>query len=253
MLLAIMIANRGSAFLCFQDDAYEHQKGGGHRRSLVSLVNQALEDEVEADAEAPPPRGRGRTAHNQSGANSLNRLASRVSSKLEEGDFRGAVRIASSTDSFCSPDERSLNLLKEKHPSLHPDASFPLDQAPEDPLTVSRSPTCVAKAISSFPTGSAGGPDGLYPQHLKDLTSSSLGELAASLLSSLTRFINLVISGKVPLPVRPFFFGANLIGLNKPDGGIRPIAIGCTLRRLSAKCASSLYVKKWVLCFLLCN
>jgi hypothetical protein len=27
-----------------------------------------------------------------------------------------------------------------------------------------------------------------------------------------------------------------LMGLNKKDGGIRPIAIGCTLRHLVAKC-----------------
>ena len=35
------------------------------------------------------------------------------------------------------------------------------------------------------------------------------------------------------------FFGANLIALRKKDGGVRPIAVGCTLRRLVAKCANS--------------
>ena len=40
--------------------------------------------------------------------------------------------------------------------------------------------------------------------------------------------------------VRPFFFGASLTALNKPSGGIRPIAVGCTLRRLVAKIACSL-------------
>ena len=38
----------------------------------------------------------------------------------------------------------------------------------------------------------------------------------------------------------PIFFGASLVGLDKPDGGIRPIAVGCTLRRLAAKCLGSL-------------
>ena len=33
------------------------------------------------------------------------------------------------------------------------------------------------------------------------------------------------------------FFGAKLIGLKKPDRGLRPIAVGKTFRRLSAKCA----------------
>ena len=34
-----------------------------------------------------------------------------------------------------------------------------------------------------------------------------------------------------------FFLGANLIGLNKVDGGVRPIVIGNTLCRLVSKCA----------------
>ena len=76
----------------------------------------------------------------------------------------------------------------------------------------------------------------MLPQHLKDLTSTSQGVDSSDLLSSLTKFINMIIAGNVPLSARPFFFGASLIGLNKSDGGIRPIAVGCTLRRLVAKC-----------------
>jgi hypothetical protein len=37
--------------------------------------------------------------------------------------------------------------------------------------------------------------------------------------------------------VRPFFFGATLLAFNKKDGGLRPIAVGATLRRLVAKIA----------------
>ena len=35
------------------------------------------------------------------------------------------------------------------------------------------------------------------------------------------------------------FFGGRLIALSKKDGGTRPIVVGCTLRRLAAKCACS--------------
>ena len=41
---------------------------------------------------------------------------------------------------------------------------------------------------------------------------------------------------EIPVSARPFFFGATLTGLGKKDGGIRPIAVGCVLRRLAAKC-----------------
>lgn len=50
--------------------------------------------------------------------------------------------------------------------------------------------------------------------------------------------MNFVISGEVLDAARPFFFGASLVALSKPEGGVRPIAVGCTLRRLVGKCAS---------------
>jgi len=55
----------------------------------------------------------------------------------------------------------------------------------------------------------------------------------------LADFTNTVLSGKVPITVRPVFCGASLCALSKKDGGIRPIAVGCTLRRLVAKVACS--------------
>ena len=51
----------------------------------------------------------------------------------------------------------------------------------------------------------------------------------SAFLSALTALVNLVISGEVPPLVSPFFFDASLLALNKADGGIRAIAIGCTL------------------------
>lgn len=61
------------------------------------------------------------------------------------------------------------------------------------------------------------------------------GEGGLLLLRSLSSFINLVLAGEVAPLARPFFFGASLIALTKKDGGVRPITVGCTLRRLAAK------------------
>ena len=52
----------------------------------------------------------------------------------------------------------------------------------------------------------------------------------------------MVLQGDVPVDVRPLFFGASLVALRKKCGGVRPIAVGCTLRRLVAKVASFLVV-----------
>jgi hypothetical protein len=107
--------------------------------------------------------------------------------------------------------------------------------SPDSHLEVTSS--VVTRAIYSFPAGSAGGPDGLRPQHFKDIITSPYREGSFDLISVLTDFVNLVLAGKVPPTFRPYFFGASLIGLGKKDGGVRPIAIGGTLRRLVAKCA----------------
>ena len=58
-------------------------------------------------------------------------------------------------------------------------------------------------------------------------------------LTALTAFINLVLSGGCPSEVAPIFFGGRLLALNKKSGGVRPIAIGFSLRRLASKCANS--------------
>ena len=57
--------------------------------------------------------------------------------------------------------------------------------------------------------------------------------------------------GKVPKEICATFFGANLIALSKPCGGVRPIAVGLSLRRLAGKGAmKKLYGKCKELFFL---
>ena len=46
----------------------------------------------------------------------------------------------------------------------------------------------------------------------------------------------------MPAIVCPFFFGAALVALKKKSGGVRPIAVGCTLRRLVAKIAAKIVI-----------
>ena len=90
----------------------------------------------------------------------------------------------------------------------------------------------------SFPNGSALSADKNVPQIFKDLVSKSNGSAGLNFLKLLTKLINLIEDGKLPEPLRPFF-GAKLIALRKIDGGLRPVAIGNTLRRIASKCAGS--------------
>ena len=92
----------------------------------------------------------------------------------------------------------------------------------------------------SHPNTYASGPDKLSPQHIKELISHQTGAAGSRLLQALTTMANVILSGDVPSQVCPIFFGAYLIALRKPDGGVRPIAIGDTLRRMVAKAVSRL-------------
>ena len=159
-----------------------------------------------------------------------------MASKLEDGDFRRAVRIASSDESFAPTNDSTLDLMKQKHPPSHPQSVFPPQENTTQPLEVSSSD--ILASIQPFPAGSARGPDGLRPQHLKDLITSCFGLGANLLLQSMTDFVNFALRGDIPEHARLYFFGASLISLNKKSGGVRPIAVGGTLRRLVAKCAS---------------
>ena len=53
--------------------------------------------------------------------------------------------------------------------------------------------------------------------------------------------INTVLEGRCPSDIATIFLGGRLtrlIALTKKSGGLRPIVVGLTLRRLASKCAS---------------
>ena len=81
------------------------------------------------------------------------------------------MRLACFGDSIANLDEETLATLKAKHPFPHPDMQIP-PLVEGFTLSTPVSEEVVAKAILFFPNGLAGGPDGLRPQHLKDLTSA---------------------------------------------------------------------------------
>ena len=89
-------------------------------------------------------------------------------------------------------------------------------------------------SLNTSPAGSSEGPDCITPRHLLDMLAGAGND---KLISSLTDFDNTLLLVVLILPVREIIFGSRHIVLQKKDGGRQPIAIGCTLRRLAAKCA----------------
>ena len=161
-------------------------------------------------------------------------ISQAVAAKLEDGNVRAAIRLLVSAEAPAAPSEESFSRLREKHPPASGKAAqLPAPQR-DNCLMVEESE--VRRAVLSFPAGSAGGPDYLRPQHIRDLVMCQ--ESGHDFLTALTAFINLVLSGGFPSEVAPIIFGGRLLALNKKSGGVRPIAIGFSLRRLASKCAN---------------
>ena len=115
--------------------------------------------------------------------------------------------------------------LKMKHPQRET-GSVP------DPTDIDCFST--SEFLVFFPKGSSAGLDSISPQIFKDLTASSNGQPGLNFLKALTKLVNVILEGKVPFELQPYLFGAKL---KKPDEGLRPIAVGNTVHRLSPKCA----------------
>ena len=99
-----------------------------------------------------------------------------------------------------------------------------LEHVPERSVVLDRK--TFFDSLPSAPGGSSAGPGGCTYEHLKlmlDETDSQELLLATC---------NLLAQGKVPAVIGTALTGARLTALTKPNGGVREIATGCTVRRL---------------------
>ena len=133
-------------------------------------------------------------------------------------------------------DPTTIAALQAKHPKA---PTEPLELADIDdiqPLVVDEE--TVRKAVNTMSPGSSGGTDGLRPIIMQQLLSTATVECGSRLLSALTKLINKILAGKMPDYAIPSLFGASLCTFQKPDGGIRPIAVGSFYRRLACRIAA---------------
>ena len=224
--------HRWNDLLMFGSKLLAKSARGGKNHNLGNLINKRS---VAYNDPASPIQSNNRTGHKQprrDGESKESILAAAVTSKIEDGNLQAAIRLICSDDAVTPHNAETLALLESKHPKALPDRELPA--RPRD--TVAFQVTC--DAIRLFPAGSSGGPDGITPRHLLDLTVGQ--HVADSLLPSLTVFVNLLLRGDIPEIVRPIILGGGgkLIAVQKKTGGVRPIATGYVWRRLAAKCAS---------------
>jgi len=142
-------------------------KRGGKRHNVTNTIKKRI-SEFQPTA-SPTPRSAGSIGHHAASPTTM--LAQAVTSKLEDGNLRAAIRLLCSEDTPAPPSLENLSKLQQKHPQASlKDVSLP-DPTQYTALSVDESD--VRKAVLSFPAGSSGGHDGLRPQHVKDFNAVS--------------------------------------------------------------------------------
>ena len=190
-------------------------RGGNRQRSSLSaIINKHIRDGV-----IEKKRKRDRKPQQKS---ELDRRLRSICTKLDEGNVEAGIRMA--VDRIANFTVDNYVALKLKHPQRKSCS----DPDPTDIDCFSTSEFFVHKALLSFPSGSSARLDGISPQILKDLTAKSNGQTGLNFLRALTNLKNAILEEKVPSELRPYLYGAKLIALKKPDGGLRPIAIDNT-------------------------
>ena len=135
--------------ICF---SFPHAASGcqssreGRSASLASIVKEQVRLE-----EGLPLRGHGgKVKFPQKMDDPLRGLAHRVSSKIEAGDFKGAIRLASSEDVLADCDEETYSALQAKHPAPTPTHTFP--RPLQHPIFPSCQPGSLWPRSGPFPT-----------------------------------------------------------------------------------------------------
>lgn len=197
-------------------------------RDFARLTETALKGPTE---KAQKPKAKMREAEDRLPAESppdLNPQTRRaVLAAVSDGALSKAAKLLCANSPPLDNPEAQLSAL---HPARPAGVQLPVDLPP---CNVEVEPSLIRKLLRSFPPGSSGGPSGLKPVHLLEAVNKNSD--AAPLLEALAVFCEEFAQGLFPAETRGWFCGARLIGIPKKPRGIRPIAIGETLRRLAAK------------------
>ena len=158
----------------------------------------------------------------------------------QEGHFGKACKSLLS-NGMADASQDIISTLQDKHPKrLHP-IDIPSTQTNSSIQFTTKE---VMFMLDSFPVASDAGPSKLSPDHLREALRGITPMKQEYLIKAITDTVNLLAAGKVNHNIAQYFCGANLYPLKKKDGGIRPISVGETLRRLVSKCLNALVKKE---------
>ena len=141
---------------------------------------------------------------------------------IRSGELSRAARILT----IAVPSENTVERLKQKHPDRSKDIVLN-DVDANSPINLKKA--IFLEAIKKAPRGSGTEPSGWRYEHLRllmenNFTSDFLFEVCC-----------LIVKGELPSNVISVIGSSRIIALPKGNGDVRLIAIGETLRQLTAK------------------
>eukprot|EP01091_Cochliopodium_minus_P008654 TRINITY_DN1999_c0_g1_i12.p1 TRINITY_DN1999_c0_g1~~TRINITY_DN1999_c0_g1_i12.p1 ORF type:complete len:1018 (+),score=208.55 TRINITY_DN1999_c0_g1_i12:231-3056(+) len=129
-------------------------------------------------------------------------------------------------------DNEGFVKLQEKFPQNIGMRIIPEEDPPE---IIKVQPKIVRKSIYSFNKNTSCGRDSWKISHIISFIKTGVPHYNNVNLKTLTKFINNILSGKLPKTAAPFFTSAPLLLFVGQDSVPRPIACGEIFRRLSSK------------------
>ncbi len=160
-------------------------------------------------------------------SNSPSSAINRAKKLLSEGKIAEAAKALIDTTQTAPVCQETFDSLCSKHPDGQP---VERDHSCPPPRKFSASE--IECAVRRFHAGSGAGLSLLRPDHFKDADSVFVSK---SLFENLARVCDLIASGRAASVAQPYLTGAFLTALLKKEGGIRPIACGDVLRRVTGR------------------
>ncbi len=153
------------------------------------------------------------------------RLASRVKALIRAGDVPRARRVLTSLGVADSSNPEVQDRLRALHPVSDEQLPALPDGAPKISIPADRA---FKRFLHRAPKSSAGGLSGwTYP-----MLTALVGE--GNACPGLASLIEDIANGNVSNASQELLAAAKLLGLNKPNGGVRPLALGEVFHRLAA-------------------
>jgi hypothetical protein len=140
---------------------------------------------------------------------------------------RAAQRLHNITAMADLTDPLVREKLVRLHPPLPDGAVIPTRPVDSPPILL-EDDEHMRRLIRDSNNGAAGGPSGWAGNMLSSLVESAL--CRAGIIALLSDILN----GRLPEQARQYLLSSRMVGLTKPDDGVRPIAIGEMFYRLAA-------------------